>query len=339
MRNTLKYYLVSLMLVSMLIFSGCVLTPVKVKVPDVVGLHMEEAQELVNERSLVDILVEGIPAEDPESEYVVYDQDPQAGTRVRKGTSVLMTHYGQKPNPYAWIRGLLTLKPLPSATAFMKSRMSLSYSKQATDLGFNLIAPYAGLPSGWIAKGGKVIYTTKTIRSDETGIVAYSTCDEPDCHKHDPYKELELVKYMKTKTNLPVGTTVVGDIGCGVKGTASSKEEYQRQWIEVINQMDLALIDVYPYRKPEVMDGRTPLEEMEYRHAFFKEHIKVPIIIIIQAHWNRPDQLQPDAMEQVKFWVSRGYGYIVYPWHNGYTGVRDRQEEWRLANEWAASQR
>lgn len=339
MRTKVITLLIALILLATFTLTGCISPPKKVKVPNLIAMDLENAIELIESVRLTADPLEGEEAPEFELERIVYHQDPAADTRVKRGTSVLITHYGKKPNPYTWVRGLLTLKPLPSATAFMKSRMSLSFSKQATGLGFNLIAPYAGLPSGWIAKGGKVIYTTKTVRSDETGIVAYSTCDEPDCHKHDPYKELELVRYMKTKTNLPVGTTVVGDIGCGVKGTASSKEEYQKQWIEVINQMDLVLIDVYPYRKPEVMDGRTPLEEMEYRHAFFKEHIKVPIIMVIQAHWNRPDQLQPDAMEQVKFWVSRGYGYIVYPWHNGYTGVRDRQEEWRLANEWAASQR
>ena len=234
----------------------------------------------------------------------------------------------KEPNPYTWIRGLLTLGPKPSRqTAF--------------NLGFNLINPYASLPSGWINAGGKVIYTTKIVRDNERGIVVYSTCDEPDCHKHNPYWELALVQRMKKETDLPVGTTLVGDIGCGISGTAETKEEYQRQWIEVVNKMDVALIDVYPYKKPEFIGGRTPLEEMEYRHQFFVKNITVPIIIIIQAHQSKSYQIKPDPYEQVKFWTERGYGYIVYPWDDGGSpigGGVDMQTEWRKANEWAKSQ-
>lgn len=228
----------------------------------------------------------------------------------------------KESNPYVWIRGLLTLKPKPSRQV-------------ASGLGFNLINPYASLPTGWISSGGKVIYTTKTVRDNEKGIVVYSTCDEPDCHKHNPYSELALVLRMKEQTSLPVGTTVVGDIGCGIKGTAPTKEEYKRQWIEVANQMDVLLIDVYPYKKPQYIGGRTPLEEMEYRHQFFAENITVPIIIIIQAHQSKSYQIKPKPMEQVKFWVDRGYGYIVYSWDDGGSpigGVADMQDEWREAN-------
>lgn len=273
--------------------------------------------------------VEVIPFEELRRYPVGLTKIVKTVKEIREGKKPRDIFYPTKEeNPYRWIRGLLTLGPKPS-------------TQKAFELGFNLILPFANLPSSWVAKGGKVIPNTKTIRADETGIVAYSTCDEPDCHKHCPYSELELVKEMKKKTAMPVGTILCDDIGCGVVGTASSKEEYKRQWIEVLNQMDFIMLTVYSYRKPEVQGGRNPVEQSEWFLKFYKENITVPILPIIQAHQGHSDQIKPDPMEQIKFWVSKGYGYVVYPWEDlgePIGGVRDMQEEWRLANEWAASQ-
>jgi len=299
--------------------SGCIRPDKHTIVPDVLGLHIEEAQELVNKRSLLDIFVKGIPAEESELEYIVYYQDPQAGTKVRKGTSVLMTHYNRKLNPYAWVRGLLTLNPLPPS------------AKLIEDLGFNLLVPYAATTSSW---KGDII--TRSMRPGK--VVARFTNDEPDCRKHNPYQELELYKQMKKETpNIPIGTILCGDIGCGHEGTCPSKAEYKRQWLEVINQMDFVMVDNYPYRP----DWPDPVKRLEEFHQFYLENVRVPIIMIVQAHWGyhgTPTLTKPNPMEQVKFWVERGYGYVAYPWKDELNGVGDMQEEWKQANEWAASQ-
>jgi len=218
-------------------------------------------------------------------------------------------------NPYKWIRGLLTLKPKPS-------------TQQAKDLGFNLIVPYTGLLGGWT---GKIIPCSRNIRDNEEGIVGYVTCDEPDCRKHNPQNELGEYKRMKEETTKPVGLLLCGDIGCGVEGTAGNKKAYKEEWIEVANQVDFVCLDVYPYRE----DWPDPVVKMEEFHKFYQEKIRVPIIIIIQAHWGRWHLTKPNPMEQVKFWVDKGYGYVVYPWKDEKNGVVNMQEEWKQANNYA----
>lgn len=232
------------------------------------------------------------------------------------------------PNSYEWIRGLLTLNPLPTA-------------QKTIDLGFNLIIPFANLPSGWSSKG-KII--ARHI-GNETGVIGYNIEDEPDCRKWNPERMLEEYREMKAGTSLPVGCLLCGDIGCGIDTPEYTKKEWQQKWIEAGNQVDFLILDVYPYRKPECQGGRTPLEEMEHFHRIFQETVTVPIIVCIQAHNTYPDQIRPNPLEQVKFWVERGYGYVVYPWNNAMTvkpnsvrGVIDMEQEWKAANEWAKSQ-
>lgn len=270
--------------------------------------------------------VERIPFEELRAKY------PIGPTKVKKTITIVDIAEGKKPrdifypeeseNPYSWVRGLLTLKPLPSA-------------QRATELGFNLIAPFAGLPSGWT---GKVAYTSRHIR-DDSRAMGYWPSDEPGCHKHDPYADLETVKDMKKKTNLPVGLALVSDLGCGTARSGYTKEEYKEAWVEVANQVDWLRLTTYPYRKPPYNVTPSPLEEMEYWHNWWSKYLTVPIVPVIQSHTTYK-LFKPNPMEQVKFWVSRGYGYIVYPWSNpkqDVRGVVDMQEEWREANEWAKS--
>lgn len=222
-------------------------------------------------------------------------------------------------NPWKHVRGLLTLNPLPPS------------AKLIEDLGFNLLVPYAATTSGW---KGDII--TRSMRPGK--VVARFTNDEPDCRKHSPLEELGLYNQMKKETpNIPIGTILCGDIGCGHEGTCDTKLEYKEEWLEVLNQMDFVMVDNYPYRP----DWPNPLEKLEEFHQFYLENVTVPIIMIIQAHWGYhgdPTLTQPNPMEQVKFWVDRGYGYVAYPWKDELNGVVGMQEEWRRANEWAASQ-
>lgn len=223
----------------------------------------------------------------------------------------------QPENPYGWVRGLIALKPLPSA-------------KLAKELGFNVFCPFAGIPSGW---DGKIAYTSTTIRINATKVIGYWPSDEPDCHKHDPYDALKRVREMKKLTRLPVGFAPVSDIGCGTTRSSYTKEEYKQAWIEVINQTDWVRFTTYPYRKPGHDKWGNPMETMEFFHKFWQEHITIPIIPVIQAHTHEK-LYKPNPLEQVKFWVDRGYGYIVYPWDDGHKpirGVVDMQDEWREA--------
>lgn len=265
-----------------------------------------------------------IPLEELRDKYSV------GATKVIK--TVTEIKEGQKPkdifypviseNPWKWVRGLLTLgdlKPAPD---------------KILGLNFNLVIPYAsssGKWAQWVSLGGKIIPCTKSSWINENGVVAYATCDEPDCRKHNPYEELELYHEMKAKTDKPIGTILCGDIGCGHEGTASTKVEYKRQWLEVLNQMDLVIVDNYPYRS----DWSDPIAKLEEFHQFYLKNITVPIIMIVQAHWGYHNALiQPNPMEQVKFWVERGYGYIAYPWKDELNGVIDMQEEWKQANKY-----
>lgn len=238
------------------------------------------------------------------------NRDPNEPTRQPRDIYFLKP----KPYPFKGLRGLLTLNPLPKN------------SQQVEDLGFNAVMRYGPLVSDW--KGNVIC---RGVSSRNPMILRYKG-DELDCRKQDPQTHLDIYKRMKKETpDVPVGIVLCSEIGCGIKGTAGSREEYQREWIEVANQVDAVMITIYPYRE----DWPNTLEKMAEFEKFWKENIKIPIIPIIQAHWNRPHQIQPNVMEQVKFWVERGYGYVVYPWDNGYSGVKYRQKEWKEANEWA----
>lgn len=229
---------------------------------------------------------------------------------------------GESENPYSWMRGLETLHPKPT-------------TQKALDLGFNLIMAYVKLPSKWIESGGKAIRFGKhPSTKNETRIVAYNLFDEPDCHNKNPQGILDLYRELKKRTDLPVGCTICGRaIGCGNKGTAGSVEEYRRQWIEVINQFDIVLPSVYPYDLG-IEEGKEQ-EEMERCISEEWKDIRVPILPVIQAHWWKGYHLRkPNPMEQVKFWVDRGYGYITYPWKDDRNGVATTQDEWKEANKY-----
>jgi|GEM_PF-1182253 len=223
--------------------------------------------------------------------------------------------YGNNPeNPYADVRGLLTLNPKPSAA-------------KARELGFNLIIPYASKVSGWDRNW---IPNTRNPWSNESKVIAYSMCDEPDCRKHDPQSELIRFREMKKKTSKPVGSVMCCDIGCGFPvGSPEEKEVLKKEWLKVVNQWDVVILSTYPYNTKW---GQTPLEYMERFYNDWKQNIKIPIIVIVQAMWDTQGFTKPSAMYQVKYWVDRGYGIIVYPWKddNG-TGVCAAQDEWREA--------
>lgn len=110
MRKNLKYYLISLMLVSMVIFTGCRPRPVKVEVPDLIGMEMENAIETVELVSLNPDALVGEVAPEEELENMVYFQAPDAGERVRKGSIVTFTSYDeyvsvrpQRPISFLWM--------------------------------------------------------------------------------------------------------------------------------------------------------------------------------------------------------------------------------------------
>ncbi|TET69774.1 MAG: hypothetical protein E3J56_09105 [Candidatus Aminicenantes bacterium] len=239
------------------------------------------------------------------------NRDPNEPTRQPRAIYFLKP----KPYPFKGLRGLLTLKPLPKN------------AQQVEDLGFNAVMHYGPLVSGW--KGNVIC---RGVSSRNPMILRY-TGDELDCRRQDPQVHLDICKRMKKETpDVPVGIVLCSEIGCGLKGTANSIEEYQRKWIEVANQLDVVMISIYPYRE----DWPNALEKMVEFEKFWRENIKVPIIPIIQAHWGYWGNLtRPNPMEQVKFWVDRGYGYVVYPWRDEKNGVEDMQAEWKKANEWA----
>lgn len=222
-------------------------------------------------------------------------------------------------NPYSWVRGLLTLNPKPPQS-LVKA------------LGFNLILLYAHKHpmhwQEWTKGGGLLIPCKAEAWQDESSLTAYVLSDEPDCrHKGyipewSPDAELKKYRNLKEVTQKPVGTILCGDIGCGY-----GKEN---EWVRVINQMDFVALDLYPYRD----DWPDPVAQMQRCHNWWREHVTVPIIPIIQAHWGILHLTRPNPMEQVKFYVDRGYGYVVYPWKDERNGAIDMQNEWYKANQY-----
>lgn len=211
---------------------------------------------------------------------------------------------------------LLTLNPLPDS------------AKVVEELGFTALMPYAKIVSGW---QGALISIP-----DRLGTFIRFTGDESDCRKHSPQEELEKYQQMKVETpDIPVGFNLNGAIGCGLRGTAETIAKYKRAWIEVANQTDFVLLNLYPYRT------RWPdaVEVMERFYNDWTSQLTIPIIPVIQAHWGYADTIQPDPMEQVKFWFNKGFtGYVVYCWADKYHGVRDMKVEWEKANKWFLSQ-
>ncbi len=220
----------------------------------------------------------------------------------------------EKPYPFKGLRGLLTLNPKPT-------------KQQIIDLGFNAMMPY----SGSVDWNGDYI----SINMGRPGkVILRYTGDELDCHKRSPQEEIAEYKAKKLETpDIPIGFNLNCSIGCGLEGTSNTVEEYRKAWFGIINNVDYVMLNCYPYRTrwPNAVDA------ME---RFWKEWqnwgITIPIIPVIQAHWGYSDTIEPDPMEQVKFWFNKGLtGYVVYCWADAFHGVRDRQQEWKTVNEWA----
>jgi len=223
-----------------------------------------------------------------------------------------------KPYPFRGLRGLLTLNPKPENGQVVE------------DLGFNAVMPYVGVVPGW--KGDLISVP------DRDNVILLFTADEPDCRKQNPEVHLNRYKMMKDETpDIPVGLVLCPDIGCGFEYEINGRMIVKEDWLKVANQVDFVMCGIYTYHE-RYPDAMKELEKMEKR---LRHELKVPLIPILQAHWGitAPDGnklLKPNAMEQVKFWFDRGYkSYVVYCWSDKYHGVRDAQEEWKKANEWA----
>jgi len=217
-------------------------------------------------------------------------------------------------NPYRWVKGILTLNPIPSA-------------KEIWDMGFNVLVPYGyrydsqkRFIQEFIDLGGKVIWCGG-VRNNEIGIIAYNLMDEPDCRKMTPEEMEKKRLHYKEKTNLPLTCVICGaDIGCGYGK--------KKEWKEFINRLDFVMLDIYPYRV-WIEEGKE-IEEMERCLKKEWKGIKVPIIPIIQAHSSKVYRCRkPEAKPQIDFWGKNGMGFIVYPWKDSYDGVKDNIEEWR----------
>lgn len=223
------------------------------------------------------------------------------------------------------MRALLTLNPKPTNGQIMK------------DLGFNTLIPYAGSVSGW---DGDEMRTSpgKQVKYMFTG-------DEPDCNKKDPQAELRKLQRMKEDNpGIPVGFCLCQAIGCGHSYCGGVQETIDA-WMEVANQADFVMCGVYPYRKG--VDD--PAWDVNAKWKRYYSKLTVPFLALLQAHWwDEPNEkgrqvYRPEVMEQLEPWFERaqeGYenisGYGVYCWADKWHGVRDMQEEWKAANEWAA---
>ncbi len=225
------------------------------------------------------------------------------------------------------MRALLTLNPVPANAQIVK------------DLGFNTIIRYTNKVSGWDGD---------EIRTSFNPQVKYLfTSDEPDCNKRDPQAELRLLQKMKEDNpSIPVGFCLCQAIGCGLDYCGGVQSTIDA-WMEVANQADFVMCGVYPYRKG--VDD--PLWDMNAKWERYYRNLTVPFLPLLQAHWWDEENSQgkilykPKVTEQMEFWFDKaqdGYenicGYGVYPWADKWHGVRDMQQEWKEANDWAAEQ-
>ena len=223
------------------------------------------------------------------------------------------------------MRALLTLNPVPANAEIVK------------DLRFTTIIRYTKKVSGW---DGDEIRTTFNPQ-----VKYLFTSDEPDCNKKDPQAELRLLQQMKADNpGIPVGMCLCQAIGCGLDYCGGSVEATIEAWMEVANQADFVMCGVYAYRKG--VDD--PLWDMNAKWERYYRNLTVPFLPLLQAHWwDEPNSqgkqvLKPEIMPQLEFWFGKaqeGYenisGYGVYCWSDKWHGVRDMQEEWKRANEWA----
>lgn len=226
----------------------------------------------------------------------------------------------EKPYPFKRLRGLLTLNPKPTR-------------RQIIDLGFNTMMPYAGSVD-W--DGNYISITT-----DRPGrVIIRHTGDERDCRSDkngNPTIEEELAllqKMQKETPAIPIGFNLNCVIGCNVKGGYNTITEFRTGWLSIINEADCVLLNCYPYRSREGWED--PIAVMERFWNEWSKVITIPIVPVIQAHWGYSDTIQPDPVQQVKFWFGKGLtGYVAYCWRDSYHGVRDMQDEWKEANNWA----
>lgn len=223
-----------------------------------------------------------------------------------------------KSSPFEGLRGIITLNPKPENAQIME------------DLGFNALMPYAGTVPEW--KGNLISI------SNRDNLILRFTGDEPDCRKQDPEVHLATYKRMKAETpDILVGLVLAPDIGCSLKYEIDGKTITKEDWLKVANQVDFVMSGVYVFHQRYPV----PMRELAKMERRLRSELKVPLIPILQAHWGATASdgnklLKPDAMKQIKFWFDRGYrSYVVYCWSDKYHGVRDTQEEWKKANQWA----
>lgn len=89
--------LISIALISILsvALSGCAPRPLRVEVPEVIGMCHTEAAELIESKDLVAKTEVGEAAATEELEFIVFEQDPAAGIKVLKGTVIALDYYGE----------------------------------------------------------------------------------------------------------------------------------------------------------------------------------------------------------------------------------------------------
>jgi len=95
--------LISIALIGILsiALSGCVPRPRRVEVPGVVGMRHTDAVELIESKDLVAKAELGKAAATEELEFIVFEQDPDAGIKVLKGSIVDLVYYGNYTVPPA----------------------------------------------------------------------------------------------------------------------------------------------------------------------------------------------------------------------------------------------
>ena len=216
--------------------------------------------------------------------------------------------YFPQEKMFDWVKGLLTLHAKPSAD-------------EALDLGFNLILPFANLVDDW---QGKIIPSVGRFTNGDSRIVGHNISDEPDCRDDTAENVLASYDSIRKRDPNPIGCIFCGaDIGCGIK-----PREY---WMPVVNKLDFVMLNVYPYN----IHTSDPMKEMERCFNEEWKGVTVPILPLLQAHGSEhQNHRKPDALEQVKFWKDRGFGYVVYCWKDEYSGVSEYRDEWKEANKY-----
>ena len=136
--------------------------------------------------------------------------------------------------PYSWVRGVLTLNEVP-------------LGKEAIDLGFNLILAYRWDNTDYYnsrflnfaQRGGKIISGDPEDYKDENkyNIVAHTLGDEPRQRGWSPQKVIDRYNWFRESTNKPIGAVF------------TPRAMMVPEWLDVINKLNFAMIDIYPYRE------------------------------------------------------------------------------------------